>query len=191
MNTRTLYIKNMVCQRCVKVVGDELSRLQLNVDRISLGEVRLSAVPTPEQREVIRKVLYSQGFELIDDKKSRLIARIKTLIIEQIHHGEDLNEEGLTTSAYLSAELGHDYAYLSKLFSAVEGITIEKYVIHQKIEKAKELLAYGELTIKEIAWKLGYSSTQHLSNQFKRVTGLTPTHFKRLKSPLRKPLDKV
>lgn len=186
----TLHIKNMVCPRCIKVVKDELTKLGLNIEAIELGKVSLSSRLSKEKMEEVRKVLYENGFELIDDKKGKLIDQIKTMIIEKIHHSES-GFESMNVSVYLSKELRHDYSYLSNLFSSVEGTTIEKYVINQKIEKAKELLVYDELSLSEISWHLGYSSVQHLSNQFKKVTGLSPSHFKKLKENKRKPLDEV
>lgn len=180
----------MVCNRCIKVVRDELTRLGHLVVAIELGRVELVHGLSVAQIDRVRTVLDENGFELIDDKKSQLIDRIKTLIIERIHY----HDEGVTTdnpSDYIVKELGYDYSYLSNLFSSVEGITIEKYSIRQKIERVKELLVYNELSLKEIAYLLNYSSVQHLSNQFRKVTGLSPTQFKALKEPKRKPLDQV
>jgi AraC family transcriptional regulator len=185
-----LHIKNMVCPRCIKVVQDELTKLDLNIETVELGKVSLSSPLSKEKMEAVRKVLYKNGFELIDDKKGKLIDQIKTKIIEKVHYAEN-GFKSVNVSDYLSRELRHDYSYLSNLFSSVEGTTIEKYVINQKIEKAKELLVYDELTLSEISWQLGYSSVQHLSNQFKKVTGLSPSHFKQLKDNKRKPLDEV
>jgi len=190
MEKTTLHIKNMVCPRCIKVVKDEFEGLGLSVERVELGEVTISSTVSTEEIEKIKTVLNRNGFELIDDKKGRIIERIKTLLIERIHFSEK-GFESLNTSVVLSKELGHDYSYLSHLFSSVEGITIEKYMINQKIEKVKELLVYDELSLSEIAFMLGYSSVQHLSNQFKKVTGLTPSHFKKLKENKRKPLNEV
>lgn len=186
----TLYIRNMVCKRCIKVVKDELEKLDLAIGEIELGKVSVSSRLSGTKIGQIRTALQENGFELIDDKKSQLISRIKTLIIEKIHYDSG-GFESMTMSAYLSKELGHDYSYLSNLFSSVEGTTIEKYIISQKIEKVKELLVYDELSLSEISYQLGYSSVQHLSNQFKKVTGLTPTHFKHLREKKRKPLDEV
>ncbi len=190
MNLTTLHIKNMVCNRCIKVVRDEFAKLNLEIEEIELGKVIVSSNLNDVQISEIRNVLNENGFELIDDKKSKLIDRIKTLIIEKIHHSNEVLES-INSSDYISREVGYDYSYLSNLFSSVEGITIEKYIINQKIEKAKELLVYNELTLNEISYQLGYSSVQHLSNQFKKITGLTPSHFKKLKDSKRKPLDKV
>jgi len=190
MTNTTLHIKNMVCNRCLKVVKEEFTKLNLNIDSIELGEVRISPAPDKTQIQQIREMLKENGFELIDDKKSQLIERIKTLIIEKIHYTTDLQKD-VISSDYIAKKIGYDYSYLSHLFSSVEGVTIEKYIINQKIEKTKELLVYNELTLSEIAYQLGYSSVQHLSNQFKKITGLAPSHFKKLKSNKRKPLDEV
>lgn len=185
-----LHIKNMVCPRCIKVVREELEKLNITVNQIELGKVSTPSILSEEQIKTVKVVLEENGFELIDDKKSKLIESIKTLIIEKIHHS-NVAFESINSSDYISDKLGYDYSYLSNLFSSVEGITIEKYIINQKIEKVKELLVYDELTLNEISYQLGYSSVQHLSNQFKKVIGLTPSHFKKLKENKRKPLDNV
>ncbi len=190
MSSTTLHIKNMVCNRCIKVVKEEFAKLNLKIEEIELGKVKVSSILSNDKIIEIRTVLLEEGFELIDDKKSKLIDRIKTIIIEKIHYAES-GVDSKITSDIISKELGHDYSYLSNLFSSVEGITIEKYMIHQKIEKVKELLVYGELSLNDISYQLGYSSVQHLSNQFKKVTGLSPSHFKKLKESKRKPLDEV
>ena len=169
---------------------EELEKLEIEVDHIELGKVSTSTTLNKEKIGQIKRVLEENGFELIDDRKSKLIESIKTLVIEKIHHS-DTGFEKLNSSDFISEKLGFDYSYLSHLFSSVEGITIEKYIINQKIEKVKELLVYDELTLNEISYQLGYSSVQHLSNQFKKVTGLTPSHFKKLKDNRRKPLDKL
>ena len=180
----------MVCNRCIKVVKEELEKLDIQVETIELGKVGISENLDIDQTEKVRSVLDENGFELMDDKKSQLIDRIKTIIIEKTHYSNK-EKEPVNFSEMIVGEVGHDYSYLSKLFSSVEGITIEKYIINQKIEKVKELLVYGELTLNEISYQLGYSSVQHLSNQFKKVTGLTPSHLKNLKENKRKPLDEV
>lgn len=169
---------------------DELSGLGYTIKAIELGEVKINEELTKGNLEQIRQVLTGNGFELIDDRKSKIINRIKTLIIEFIHYDRE-KPEHINLSDFLAGELDHDYSYLSNLFSSVEGITIEKYLIHQKIEKVKELLVYDELSLNEISFQLGYSSVQHLSNQFKKITGLTPSHFKKIKNSRRNPLDKV
>lgn len=179
----------MVCNRCIMVVQNELDKLGLDVKSIRLGEVVLEKEPGTGEKEQLNNVLLSLGFELIDDKKSRIIEKIKNVIIDLVHHQD--NDVKTNLSAVLSAELHHDYNYLSNLFSEVEGTTIEKYFIAQKIERVKELLVYDELSLSEIALRLNYSSVAYLSNQFKKVTGLTPSHFKQIKEDKRKPLDKV
>ena len=186
----TLHIKNMVCDRCVMVVRQQLDELQLGYKNIQLGEVELSENPDQAQLDQLRLNLEKQGFELLDDKRSKTVEKIKTTIVSLIH-GKDADELNLKLSAILEEKLGMDYHYLSTLFSSVEGITIEKYSILQRIEKVKELLMYDEKNLSDIAFELGYSSVQHLSQQFKKVTGLTPTHFKQVKDNRRKPLDKI
>ena len=190
MMATTLHIKNMVFNRCIRVVNEELTNLGFNVKSVELGEAVIEDQPDEEKMKEIAETLKENGFELIDDRKGQLIDHIKTVIIELIHYQRE-KEEHINFSDYISKEAGYDYSYLSNLFSSVEGTTIEKYIIHQKIEKAKELLVYDELTLSEIAWQLGYSSVQHLSRQFKKVTGLTPSHFKQVKENRRKPLDEV
>ena len=188
--TTTLNIKNMVCNRCIKVVRDEFEQLNIEIESIELGRV-VTPTPLDETKTTeIKNVLERNGFELIDDKKHKLIESIKTLIIEITHYNKEISTT-VNISEFISKEVGYDYSYLSNLFSSVEGITIEKYIINQKIEKAKELIAYKELNLNEIAFQLGYSSVQHLSNQFKKVTGLSPSHFKKIKENRRKPLDEV
>jgi AraC family transcriptional regulator len=155
-----------------------------------LGQVELNEEPDETQLEKLRTMLQQQGFEVLDDKKAKIVDRIKTVIVSLIH-GKDADEFNLKLSAMLEEKISMDYHYLSSLFSSVEGITIEKYAILQRIEKVKELLMYDEKNLSEIAFEMGYSSTQHLSQQFKKVTGLTPSHFKQLKENKRKPLDKI
>ena len=190
MSSTVLHIKNMVCNRCIKVVKDELTKMAFTIESIELGEVRLKESPDQKGMGNISQVLSENGFELIDDRKGKLINRIKTLIIEFIHYDRE-KPRYVNLSDFLAKEIGHDYSYISHLFSSVEGVTIEKYLILQKIEKVKELLAYNELSLNEISYLLGYSSVQHLSNQFKKVTGLRPSHFKEIGKNRRKPLDKV
>lgn len=184
-----IFVKNMVCNRCVMVVQDVMDRLQIAVKHITLGEIVPEIPLSEKQKKELEAVLQPLGFELIDDRKSRLIEKIKTIIIELVHH-KDVDSK-INLSGLLSAELHHDYNYLSNLFSEVEGTTIEKYFIAQKIERVKELLVYDELTLSEIAFRMNYSSVAYLSNQFKKVTGLTPSHFKQVRADKRKPLDKV
>jgi AraC-like DNA-binding protein len=190
MTHTTLHIKNMVCNRCIQSVNDHLTDLGYDIEKIELGEAIVRQEINSVEKEQVRQVLFENGFELIDDKKSWIINRIKTLIIEYIHFDREKPAYS-NFSDFLSTELGHDYSYLSHLFSSVEGRTIEKYLILQKIEKVKELLVYDELTLNEISYQLGYSSPQHLSKQFKVVTGLTPTHYKSVREKRRKSLDKL
>jgi AraC family transcriptional regulator len=180
----------MVCDRCKMVVRQELESLHLPYKNVDLGQVELVHEPSAEQLQELREHLQKQGFELLDDKKTKTVERIKTEIVSLIH-GKDAGEFNLKLSAMLEEKIGIDYHYLSSLFSSVEGITIEKYAILQRIEKVKELLMYDEKSLSEIAYEMGYSSVQHLSQQFKKVTGLTPSHFKNLKENKRKPLDKI
>ncbi len=168
----------MVCIRCKLVVQSELEKLGLKYTNLTLGEVEVLDSVSKEQVEEFDKGLRIYGLELLFDKRAKLIEKIKAMIIELIHYSDE--ELKINFSAYLSEKLNNDYKYLSKIFSEVHGTTIENYIIHQKIERVKELLVYNELNLSEIAWKLNYSSVQHLSNQFKKVTGLTPTFFKQM-----------
>ncbi|MBX2923622.1 MAG: helix-turn-helix transcriptional regulator [Chitinophagaceae bacterium] len=185
-----LFIKNMVCPRCIMTVKQILEQQHIDYTSVQLGEVETSQVPDDEKLQQLQLALTAVGFSLIDDRKSRIIEHIKKIIITHAR-----NEEGAAStqnlSEILSAALHYDYNYLSNLFSEIEGTTIEKYLIAQKIERVKELLVYDELTLNEIAWQLGYSSTAHLSNQFKKVTGLTPSHFKQVKENKRRSLDEI
>ncbi|TXH53015.1 MAG: AraC family transcriptional regulator [Bacteroidia bacterium] len=182
-----VYIKNMVCSRCKMVVKSELEKLGLQLLYVDLGEVEVVSPITESQKLVIAERSKSFGFELIDDKKSKTIEKIKTLIIELIYNQN--NELSINLSEFLSQKLAVDYASLSNLFSEVEGTTIEKYFILQKIERVKELLMYDEMSLSEIAFLLNYSSVGYLSNQFKKVTGLTPSHFKQLKNKKRRQIE--
>jgi AraC-like DNA-binding protein len=184
-----LYIRNMVCNRCIMVVQSELEKMGYQPSSVTLGEVILENEITDQEKKQMDERLHSLGFAIIDDKKSQLIEKIKTLIIELVHQQNSHLKTNL--SDWLISHLHHDYTYMTNLFSEVEGTTIEKYFIAQKIEKAKELLVYDELTLSEIAFQLNYSSVAHLSSQFKKVTGLTPSHFKKIREEKRKPLDKV
>lgn len=188
----TLFIKNMVCDRCKMVVRQELEKLGVTPSRVALGEVDLDADLSNDTLQRLDKALVQLGFERIDDRKARLIESIKTEVIGLIHQG-DLRNRKFNWSDILSDRLHYDYNYLSNLFSSVEGITLEQYIIRQKIEKVKELLFYDELTLSEIAFKLGYSSVAHLSGQFKKVTGFTPSELKKSRriENSRKPLDQV
>lgn len=186
-----LHIKNMVCQRCILAVKAEFEKLGLLPLHIALGEVSLAEDKLSDnQLAQLDQSLIALGFERIDDKKSRLIAQLKALVIQHIHQ-VDVVDLKVNWSDLLSEHLHYDYNYISGLFSSVEGITIEQYIIKQKIERAKELLVYDELTLSEIADKLGYSSVAHLSSQFKKNTGFTPSVFKKYHTSSRNPIDKV
>lgn len=183
-----MYIKNMVCDRCVMVVRSILEGAGVHPVAIELGQVELQHEPDKEQWQALQQSLEAVGFEIIDDKRSRLIEKIKSMIIQMVQ--QEVPERRMNLSQYLSDQLHYDYNYLSSLFSDVEGLTVEKYYIRQKIEKAKELLVYDEMSLSQIADFLGYSSVAHLSNQFKQVTGFTPSQFKNARAR-RNPLDKV
>lgn len=189
----TLHIKNMVCNRCKIVVQQELEKLGYTPSKVELGEVVIDGdEPGPEQLSKIDAALTAVGFERIDDRKGRLVEAIKNHVIRKIHSGEVGNRK-FNWSDLLAEELHYDYSYLSSLFSSVEGVTLEQYIIRQKIERAKELLFYDELNLSEIAIKLGYSSVAHLSSQFKKITGLTPSELKksRKSGDTRNPIDLV
>lgn len=184
------FVKNMVCSRCIMVVRQVFGELGYPPSAITLGEVETAETISTEKLPVLREKLTGYGFELIDDSKSQLIEKIKTLVIEAIHYRKE-DDLKVNYSDYIAANLGKDYHYLSNLFSDVAGTTIEKYIIGQKIERVKELLVYDELTLSQIAYDLGYSSVAHLSAQFKKVTGLTPGHFRKIGHNKRMPLDQV
>lgn len=184
-----LYIQNMVCIRCKMVVKSELEKLGLNYITVDLGEADIIEEITPEQLASLRAALKKTGLLLMDDKKSILVEKIKTVIIELVHYTDEQIKVNL--SDYLSQKLNYNYTYLANLFAEVKGTTIEQFYLAHKIEKVKELLVYDELNLTEIAWKLHYSSVAHLSNQFKKMTGLTPTHFKNLKHKRRQALGNV
>jgi len=179
----------MVSIRCKMMVKSELDKLGLEYGAIDLGEVEVKEPLAEEKYKQLKLALLKSGLELMDDKKAILIEKIKLVIIEMVHYADEVPK--FKNSEYLSEKLNHDYTYLSNLFSEVTGITIEQFIIAHKIEKVKELLLYDELNLTEISYKLNYSSVAHLSNQFKKVTGLTPTFFKQLKQKKRITLDKV
>ena len=179
----------MVCGRCKMVVKDELIKFGLHPNSIELGEVEVEEELNNENKNQLNIILQSFGFELIDDKKSRLIEKVKNSIVELVHYSDE--QINTKFSEYISTKLHHDYNYLSNLFSEVEGTTIEKYFIAQKIEKVKELLKYDELSLSEIADRLGYSSVAYLSNQFKKQTGLTPSFYKSLKQNNRRGIENL
>lgn len=184
-----LYIKNMVCNRCIMVVKQELVKLKLQPAIVNLGEVELQKPASGKQLLQLNERLQEVGFELLDDQKKQQIEKIKNLLIDNVQSGS--LEEHFSISSVLSKALNKEYSYISRLFSEVEGITVEQFFILQKTEKVKEWLVYAELNLSEISWRLGYSSVAHLSAQFKKVTGLTPSHFKKLGHSHRHPLDNV
>jgi AraC family transcriptional regulator len=191
METTQLLIKNMVCNRCIKVVTEELEKLGLKVVNVSLGKAVIEGGLGKKSATKLRTALKENGFELIEDKKGQIIEQIKTLLINLIHYNQEETPLLVNYSKYISENLDIDYAYLTTLFSEEEGITIEKFIILQKIERVKELLTYQELTLSEIAYQMNYSSVQYLSNQFRKVTGLTPTAYKQQTENQRKTLDSV
>ena len=179
----------MVSLRCKMVVKDELRKLGISYSNISLGQVELAEEINRSQLENIRTALMQSGLELMDDKKSVLIEKIKDVVIEMVHYEDELPK--VNFSDYLTEKLGYNYTYLANLFSETEGTTIEHFIIIHKIERVKELIIYDELNLTEIAWKLHYSSVSHLSNQFKKITGLTPSFFKSLKNKKRSNLENL
>jgi AraC-like DNA-binding protein len=179
----------MVSNRCKMAVKDELKKLGLHFILVELGEVDIMETITLEQRNALKLGLIDSGLELMDDKRAVLIEKIKNVIVEMVHHSDVIIKTNF--SDYLSEKLNHDYTYLSNLFSEIQGITIEHFIINHKIERIKELIIYDELNITEIAWKMNYSSVAHLSNQFKKVTGLSPTHFKKMKEKRRNQIEDI
>ena len=186
-----LYIKNMVCDRCIKVVREEFGKINVGLKHIELGEVDTESELNEAKISEVKQMLQTNGFELLDDKKATLVENIRTLIIEEVQYLKGHKPASLNFSDYLSQKTGYEYSYLSNLFSSETGQTIEQYIIAQKVEKVKEWLSYNELSLSEMAWRLSYSSAAHLSNQFKKVTGLTPGEFKRTNTLPRKTLDRV
>jgi AraC-like DNA-binding protein len=170
----------MVSIRCKMLVKSELDKLGLHYKVVDLGEVEIEENITAEQNDQLKTALMKSGLELMDDKKAMLIEKIKNVIVEMVHYEDELPKT--KNSDYIARKLDHNYTYLANLFSEATGTTIEHYIIIHKIERAKELIIYDELTLTEIAWKLNYSSVAHLSNQFKKITGLTPSYFKQLKT---------
>ena len=179
----------MVSNRCKMAVKDALRKLKLHFVVVDLGEVDIMENLNEEQRAQLKLELFNSGLELMDDKRAMLIEKIKNVIIEMVHHSEETIK--INFSDFLSEKLNHDYTYLANLFSEVQGTTIEQFIIVHKIERIKELIIYGELNITEIAWKMNYSSVAHLSNQFKKVTGLSPSHFKQMKDKRRSPIEEI
>jgi len=184
-----LFVKNMVCPRCIMSVENILKENKLETTSVKLGEIELKKNLSNKQLQKFSHDLQKVGLELLDDQKTQLIWRIKTLLIQKVQEGNI--QEHFSIQKYLTGKIFKDYSSISKLFSEVEGITIEQFFILQKIEKAKEWLIYNELSLSQIAFNLGYSSSQHLSSQFKKLTGMTPTQFKTIGSFHRKAIDKV
>ena len=197
LRSQQLFIKNMVCDRCVRVVREELQNLGHDVRLVVLGEAEIGGTVTTGQLATIKSMLVHNGFELIEDKNAKIIEAIKTTIIQFVHHNHDSELLKIKYSEYIARSVGKDYHSLSVLFSSVENVTIEQYMIRQKIERVKELIKYDERSLSEISQMMNYSSVQHLSNQFKSVTGFTPTEFKKLAPSHRHskhnriPIDKV
>ena len=184
-----IIIKNMVCPRCITAVRQVFTELQIPVSAIDLGMVNTLEDIEGEQKEVLKERLSTLGFELLDDRHTQLINSIKSIIIHTIHYQDEIPSVNFST--LLSEKLPYDYAYLSRLFSSVEGRTIEKFIMIQKIEKVKELLTYKELTLSEIAYQMNYSSSAHLSIQFKKITGMSPSEFKKLQNQNRQFIDDI
>jgi AraC-like DNA-binding protein len=191
MVTQILLVKNMVCHRCVLAVEDILNKMEIPFQKVIFGEIHLTNELNETWKNNLSETLNKIGFELIDNHMSALIEKVKQYVIKKARFEVDRNEKKLNLSNYLSEKLNYEYTHLSSVFSSVEGRTIENFYIEQRIEKAKELLIYGAMTLSEIAFELDYSSTAHLSSQFKKVTGLTPSHFKKIGTVKRKALDKV
>ena len=185
-----LHIKNMVCPRCIETVDRIFRESGFEVESVKLGEVKVRPEPDAAQLEQLSEQLQQSGFELLTDRKSKIVGQVKSEIIRLVHHN-DKEFLQVNLSEHLSRLTGADYSAISTLFSSAEGITIEKFTILQKIERVKELLSYGELTISEIAFKLGYSSNAHLSSQFKKITGMTPVQYKKGKNKERNSLDNI
>ena len=185
----TLFIKNMVCRRCVLTVENIFSELEIPFQNVSLGEVELERKLTAEELKEVETSLNKVGFELIESRVNKIIADIKQAVIEYLNLGMDSQE--IKLSSYITKNIPYDYSYLSDLFSSVEGKTIEQYFILQRIEKVKELLVYDQLSLTEISYQTGFSSVHHLSSQFKKVTGLTPSHFKKIGLEKRRTLDSL
>lgn len=188
-----LFIKNMVCQRCILAVKREAEKLGIRYADITLGQIHFlkhnEAQPDPQSLEILKSVLCNLGFEIIDDRKSQLIERVKTLVIEKIHHND--GELSNNWTELIAADVQYEYNYISNLFSSIEGITIEQFIIRQKIEKVKELLFYDKHTLSEISFRMGYSSAAYLTNQFKKITGMTPGQFRKLLNKNRNAIDKL
>jgi YesN/AraC family two-component response regulator len=184
-----LYIQNMVCLCCKMTVATVLKKMDINYTNLELGEVHLTASLNKKERKQLQKTLHEYGLEIMDDKEAILVEKIVTIIVTMIHETKDMPK--FNFSVFLTNQLNQDYHTLSALFSKTKGVTIEHFIILHKIERVKELIMYDELSLTEISFKMHYSSVAHLSSQFKKVTGLTPTFFKKIKNKKRKPLDEV
>jgi AraC-like DNA-binding protein len=184
-----LFVKNMVCNRCKMVVKSEIEKFGLHPTSVELGEVEITEELSEQKKNQLNEQLLLFGFALMDDKKIRIIEKVKNLIVDLVQNKNSQLKTNL--SDYLSTEIHHDYTYITNLFTQVEGTTIEQYFIAQKIERVKELLVYDEFSLSQIADDMGYSSVSHLSKQFKKVTGLTPSHFKQLRENKRRPLEEL
>jgi AraC family transcriptional regulator len=191
VETTTLYVRNMVCPRCVRVVREELTALGLDVRSVALGEVMLGGAKEDLPLGRIRAVLEENGFGIVEDRRAKTIERVKHAALKLARHDYEKSPLRMKDSEYIAKEVGLDYHLVASLFSQVESVTIEQYVILQRIEYTKELLKYGELTLSEISYRMGYSSVAHLSTQFKKVTGMTPTAFRAMGGHSRLPVDAV
>ncbi|MGC4041165.1 MAG: AraC family transcriptional regulator [Flavobacterium sp.] len=191
MDATTILVKNMVCHRCVMAVESILEKGAIPFHKVSFGEIHLNNALSAEQKSYLKASLGEVGFEMIDNHSSGIVEKIKQFVIKKARNEVPAAEQKIKLSQYLTDKVHHEYTYQSSLFSSVEGRTIENYFIEQRIEKAKELLIYDQLTLSEIAFELEYSSAAHLSSQFKKTTGLTPTYFKQIGSLKRKALDKI
>ena len=191
MPLKKLFVKNMVCLRCLLAVENILDEIYIDFQKVIAGEIHLATDISEEQNNLLHARLSAIGLELIDNKMSNIIEKVKQLVIKKARLEVSEAEKRLNLSVYLSQNLYHEYTYLSSLFSSIEGRTIENYFIQQRIEKVKELLVYNEMTLFAISFEMGYSSTAHLSHQFKQITGLTPSHFKKVGSSKRKLIDQV
>ncbi|MEW5677127.1 AraC family transcriptional regulator [Flavobacterium enshiense] len=183
-----LVIKNMVCNRCITVVQQEFEKMNFSIVHIKLGEVITDSVISDTELKILNEKLELQGFEILDDKKTIIIEKVKNIVVGIIH-GTDMINLKTNFSELIQDNMAMSYNSISSLFSSTEGITIEQYIIQQRIERAKELLVYNELSLSEISFKLGYASIQHLSTQFKKITGTTPSQFKNITEKNRKPID--
>lgn len=189
--TTTLYVRDMVCPRCVKVVREELAALGLDVRSVTLGEVILGGPRDRLPLERIARVLEANDFSLVEDRRARIIEKIRHAVLELARNDHEANPIRIKDSEFIAGRVGMEYHALSTLFSQVESLTIEQYLILQRIEYVKELLRYGEMTLSEIAWRLGYSSVAHVSNQFRKVTGMTPSAFRAMGGAGRRTIDRV